>query len=198
MNIVFDIGQVLLIWDPLLLYQTLIPDDNERNYWFTHIFSASWRERSDYELTVNENCQQLVEVHPDKQDIIMKWDSEFFTMMPGLVSGAADLVEDIQRKGHKVFAIANFSSDKYTEAKTRFPILSNLDGMLVSSDAFVRKPQPEIYNIFLNKYELNSSECIFVDDDAHNVHVAIATDMMGIVFSSTQEIRKILATKQIV
>ena len=44
MNIVFDIGQVLLIWDPLLLYQTLIPDDNERNYWFTHIFSASWRE----------------------------------------------------------------------------------------------------------------------------------------------------------
>lgn len=191
-NVVFDIGQVLLVWDPQLLYNQLIPQEAERKAFFEDVLDWSWRDRSDFSMTVQKNCELGAIEHPEHAPLIMAWTERFFEMMPGPVPGAFSVTAELQARGHRVFSIANFASDKYSAARVRFPFLNCLDGMLVSSEVNLKKPDPKIYRAFLRKFDLHAEDCIFIDDDPQNVAGAEQVGMAGICHSSMPSTRSVL------
>jgi len=194
-NIVFDIGQVLLIWDPRLLYGKLIPDNAEREDFFETVLNWTWRDRSDFSMTVQQNCELGAREHPQHAPLIQAWTERFFEMMPGPVPGAWDLTAELQSRGSRVYSIANFAADKYAAARVRFPFLNCLDGMLVSSEVNLKKPDPQIYRAFLRKFNLDAADCIFIDDDPANVEGAEAVGMTGYCHRTIPETRAYLADR---
>jgi 2-haloacid dehalogenase len=183
-NYVFDLGQVLLIWNPYLLYDRCVESVKEREWLFTHIFDTTWRDRSDIYITVRDNVEILATRNPDHATLIRKWDTDFFTMMPGLIQENWRIVRELQRRGHKVFGLSNFAIDKYTAARARFPELGTLDDILVSAEAKFRKPERGIYKCACERFGIGASDTVFIDELDENVFAARAFGMTGITYTS--------------
>jgi 2-haloacid dehalogenase len=187
-NYVFDLGQVLLIWDPYLLYDKCVGSIQEREWLFTHIFDGTWRDRSDFYVTVRENVDILATRIPDHAALIRKWDTDFFTMMPGLIQDNWRIVRELQRRGHKVFGLSNFAIDKYAAARIRFPELGTLDDILVSAEAKFRKPERGIYKCACERFAISPADTVFIDEHCENVLAAQEFGMSGITYTSHEEL----------
>jgi 2-haloacid dehalogenase len=185
---IFDLGQVLLTWDPHLLFGQCVASASEREWIFANIFNDTWRDRSDIYVTVKDNVDILAARNPAYADIIRKWDSDFFTMMPGPIKENWRIVRALQRRRRKVFALANFAADKYAEAQTRFSELRTLDGVLISAEARYRKPEPGIYRSACEKFALAASEAVFIDDSVDNVMAARAVGMTAVLYTDHREL----------
>jgi 2-haloacid dehalogenase len=182
------LGQVLLAWDPQLLFGQCVASTAEREWLFANIFDNKWRDRSDIYVTVKDNVEILAARNPTHADIIRKWDRDFFTMMPGPIKENWRIVKALQRRRRKVFALANFAADKYVEARARFGELCTLDGVLISAEARYRKPEPGIYRCACKKFAIPPSETVFIDDSVDNVMAAREVGMTAVLYTDHSEL----------
>ncbi|NVK36201.1 MAG: HAD family phosphatase [Rhodobacteraceae bacterium] len=188
--VVFDVGNVLIEWDPNHLYEELIPDPAERTDFLTNVCSMEWNLQQDLGRSWAEANEILIAQHPEKKALIEAYSARWHDMVPGAIKGSVDILEELKTVGVPLYAITNFSSDKFSEAKKRFPFLSNsfLD-TVVSADERVLKPAPEIYEILFKRNNLSPAECVFIDDSEKNVIGARATGMHAIHFQNPDQLR---------
>lgn len=190
---VFDVGNVLVRWDPFRVYREMIPDEAKRHWFLQNVCTSAWNLEQDRGRSWEEGVALLVANHPEWEAQIRAYDERWHEAVPGLIEDSVAVLEDLKARGDKVYAITNFSREKWAECLIRFPFLQSFDGVVVSAHERVIKPDPAIYRILFERYDLAPEDCIFIDDSAKNIETARALGMQGIHFVEPIDLRAALA-----
>ncbi|MEM9633194.1 MAG: HAD family phosphatase [Pseudomonadota bacterium] len=172
-TVVFDIGNVLIEWNPEHLYRKLISDENERADFLQAVCSTEWNIQQDLGRTWDEAVQILSTKHPEKADLIAAYSERWHDMVPGEVPGTAEILSELKQKGCPLYAITNFSNEKFAETRERFSFLNDsFRDIVVSAEENLIKPDPRIYQVLLDRNGLEAGNCFFIDDSEKNVEAA--------------------------
>jgi 2-haloacid dehalogenase len=175
--VVFDVGNVLLRWDPMTLYRKIFPVAAEAEWFLANICTMDWNLEQDRGRTWAEGVDFLTRLYPEWASQIAAYNLRWPEMLSGSISGSVAILKALKARGDKVYAITNFSSEKWAEAQIIFPFLTLFDGAVVSAHEKLLKPDHTIYHRLLERYDLNASDCLFVDDSEKNVLAARAVGM---------------------
>jgi len=175
-NVVFDIGGVLLDWDPRHLYRRLIPDEAEREWFLAEVCTMDWNLTLDAGRPLADACADLVAVHPDHADLIQAWARQD-EMVAGEVPGTADLVQRLADGGTPRYLLTNMPADVFAARRRHFAVLQAFDGAVVSGEEGVLKPSAEIFGVLLERFGLIAEETLFVDDSVMNIDGAQAVGL---------------------
>jgi 2-haloacid dehalogenase len=171
-TLVFDIGQVLLHYDPQLAYRQLILDDVERHHFLSVILPPEWNLEQDRGRDWREAEALQIALHPEHAELIRAYRANWHRMVPHALQANVSVLEDALAAEIPTYAITNFASDTLAEAKRMYPFLTRFHGCVVSAEEKLLKPDPAIYRVFLDRYGKNASECLFMDDSASNIESA--------------------------
>ncbi|NBN64671.1 HAD-IA family hydrolase [Microvirga tunisiensis] len=189
-TVVFDIGNVLIEWDPEHLYRRLIPDAAARRHFLTEVCSPDWNLEQDRGRSWSEAVAERVALYPDHADLIRAYDSGWHEMVPGEVPGSVRLLSELGDRGVPLYAITNFSAEKFVEARARFPFLGTaFRDTVVSAEERLLKPDPRIYEVLLARNGLDAASCVFIDDSLKNVEGARNVGMAAIHFTGAEALR---------
>ena len=191
-TVVFDVGNVLVRWDPHLLYRDLIPDEDKRRWFMANVCTAAWNIEQDRGRSWEDGVALLVKSHPEWEREIRAYDERWHDTVPGLVEDSVAVLGELKANGEKVYAITNFSREKWAECLIRFPFLGSFDGAVVSAHEQLLKPDPAIYRVLLERYDLAAGDCIFIDDSARNIESARGVGMQGVHFVEPIDLRATL------
>lgn len=187
--VVFDVGNVLLRWDPQLLYAKLIPDAEKRDWFMRNVCTAAWNIEQDRGRSWEEAVAMLVAQHPEWTAEIQASDARWHETIPGTVADNVAILEELADRGEEIYAITNFSREKWAECLIRFPFLQRFTGAVVSAHERLIKPDPAIFQLLLSRYGLEAGRCIFVDDSPRNVEAARASGMQAVHFLDGVDLR---------
>lgn len=193
-NIAFDFGGVLIEWNQRYFYRDFFKDDERMEYFLTNVFTAKYIRRTDRGETYAEVLPDMIAEHPDFRDAIEIFPLRWGIMLHDEKPEGVALFHELKARGYHLYGLTNWSAENIGEAFRRFDFLNELEGTVVSGFEKVVKPEPEIYNILLNRYSLRAEETLFIDDKAENVNAAKALGMAGVVFDDIKKVRKELST----
>lgn len=182
-TIVFDMGQVLIHWQPLALIAHMDLTEKQKELLLTELFQSVEWVQSDHgtislEQIVTQVCRRLPEdLHPAVEELVLGWWRRPLVPMEGM----AELIRELKEKGYKIYLLSNASVDlrKYFH---RIPGSQYFDGLMVSAEERLLKPQHEIYRALYSRFRLEPSRCLFIDDSPANIEGALCTGMDGIIF----------------
>lgn len=186
--VVFDIGNVLLDWDPRHLYRKLFDDPARMDHFLTQVWSPEWNRELDRGRPFAEAVEELAAAHPDFAGAIRAYDSRWPETVAGAIAGSVAILRALGDAGVPCYAITNFSQEKFAVARRLWPFLDDFHGVVVSGKERLLKPDPAIYRLFLARYGLSAEDCVFIDDNATNVAGARAIGMHGIVFHDPERL----------
>jgi len=194
LNVVFDLGNVLLRWDPRFLYRRIFAGDEERMEWFlANICTNEWNIEQDKGRSFEDAVRILAEKHPDHAPHIHAYHERWHETLPGAIDDTVDILEELDQRSVPLYAITNFNGPKFRETQRRFDFLNRFRDIVVSGEVGMLKPEPEIYEHLLARNDLAADSCLFIDDNRDNVAGAQKTGMKAIHFKSPQQLRRDLA-----
>lgn len=188
-TVVFDVGNVLLRWDPRHLYRRLIPDQERMAWFMQNVCTSAWNLEQDRGRPWADAVKLLVAQHPEWEREIRAFDEDWHETVAGVIEDSVAILAELKGKGEKVYAITNYSREKWAESLIRFPFLGTFDGVIVSAHERLIKPDPAIYHTLCERYGLNAGDCIFVDDSEKNVKGARAVGMQAVHFVEPIDLR---------
>ena len=188
-NVVFDLGGVLIRWDPRTLYRKLLRDEAEVEAFLSEVCTAEWNHRQDEGRTCAEATAELTARHPDKADLIAAYYDRWLEMLGGAIDGTVAILAELDAAGVPLYAISNWSRETFHHARARFDFLSRFRDIVVSGEVGLAKPDPRIFQLFLERHRLTAGQCLFIDDVARNVDAARALGMPAIRFESPDQLR---------
>jgi 2-haloacid dehalogenase len=197
-TVVFDIGNVLIEWDPRHLYRRLFSTSDEVEHFLANVCTSAWNLEIDRGRSFAEAIDELVTNHPEHATAIRAFDERWGEMVPGLVSGTLALMERLEQRNVPLYAITNFSAEKFAEARLRFPFFDRFRGVIVSAHERLIKPDRAIFELLLSRYGLKAEECLFIDDSAANVAGARAVGMTAHHFKDAAELEKTLIEHRLI
>ncbi|MBX2854058.1 MAG: HAD family phosphatase [Rhodobacteraceae bacterium] len=182
-TVVFDVGNVLLRWDPRLLLRKLLPDEDAVAHFFAEVCPQSWNERHDAGLPWAEGVAEAVGRHPELADVIQAYRSRWLETLDGAIESSVTLLKALKAADVPVYAITNYSTEKWTESQPHFPFLESFDGAVVSAHEGVIKPDPRIYQILFDRYGVDPARAVFIDDSPRNIAASEALGMRAVLFT---------------
>lgn len=189
MNIIFDLGQVLIAWDPRLLYRKIFDDDAKVEWFLDNICNSAWNLEQDRGRTFGDAVKHLSAQHPTHAEHIAAYDTRWHETIPGAILGSVDILEALHRKGTALYAITNWNHEKFNETRLRFPFLNLFRDIVVSGDEKLVKPDPAIYELCLKRNKLQAAESLFIDDSLKNVKGAEAVGMKAHHFTTPENLK---------
>jgi 2-haloacid dehalogenase len=189
--VVFDLGGVLIDWDPRYLYRTLFEGDEEgMEAFLSEVVTQEWNGHQDAGRPWSEAIEVLAAKHPERRDLI----AAFWERWPEMLGGAMDetvaILAELRAAGVAVYALSNWSAETFPRARPRFPFLDWFDGIVISGQVKLVKPDPRIFRHLLETHGLAPERTVFVDDSETNVRAAIALGMIGIHFAGADRLRR--------
>ena len=182
-NIIFDYGGVLLDWNPHYLYDPYFGDKEKAEWFLTHICTYEWNAQHDNGKPVAEGTAELIAQHPEwEKDIRMYYD-EFMKMMGGQIPGMEELVKRLKGEGYRIFGLSNWSVETFALVRPVYPVLNLMEDMVISGKEKVMKPDHRIFELALERFGIQASETVFVDDNPANVQAACEMGIKGILFN---------------
>ncbi|WCM26812.1 HAD family phosphatase [Sphingomonas sp. QA11] len=192
--VVFDVGNVLYDWNPRFLYERLIGDGRALDAFLRDVATKEWHFQHDEGRSFAETSAELSAAYPHYADMIALWGPRFSETIPGMLPGMADLVAEIDSAGVPLFAITNFSGEFWKPFRAReAAVFDRFRDIVVSGDERLVKPDPAIYHLALDRFGLEASEAVFIDDRADNVAAANGVGMRGLEFIDAPTLRAQLA-----
>ena len=192
-HIVFDIGKVLLHYDPDLPFSRLIPDANERRWFFDNVCTGAWNVEQDRGRTWEEAEALLIAEHPAHEENIRNFRRCWHEMVPHAYDDSVAIMEGLIDAGCDVTMLTNFASDTYQEARKRFPFLDRPRGVTVSGDVRLIKPDPAIYRHHAASFGLDPAASLFIDDSPKNVEGAKSAGWQAVHFTDAKTLKADLA-----
>ncbi len=194
-HIVFDIGKVLIHYDPNIPFSRLIPDEAERKWFFENVCTHDWNIEQDRGRTWADAEALLIEAHPDREEHIRAFRKHWHEMVSHAYDDSVAIMESLIADGQDVTMLTNFASDTFREAQVRFPFLTKPRGVTVSGDVGLIKPDIAIYETHTKSFDLNPAATIFIDDSAPNVEGAKAAGWDAVLFTGADKLRADLAAR---
>ncbi|MFQ6018623.1 MAG: HAD family hydrolase [Kiloniellaceae bacterium] len=191
--VIFDLGGVLIDWNPRYLYRKLFDDEAEMERFLATVCTKSWNERQDAGRPVAEAVAELVARHPAQAALIEAYYARFPEMIDGSLEDSVAVLAELRARDVPLYCLTNFSAETFPHARARFEFLDWFRGILVSGEVGMRKPDPRIYRLFLRRYGVDAVKAVFIDDVAANVAGADAVGITGLHFSSASTLRRDLA-----
>jgi 2-haloacid dehalogenase len=172
-TVIFDLGGVLIDWNPRYLFRKIFTDEQEMEHFLTHICSPDWNEEQDAGRSLAEATQWLVERHPEYETQIRAYYGRWEEMLGGVFDEAVEALRKLtQETDYRVYALTNWSGETFKIALQKYDFLHWFDGIVVSGDEKMRKPSPEFYQILLNRYNVDPQNALFLDDNLRNIEAA--------------------------
>jgi 2-haloacid dehalogenase len=188
---IFDLGGVLLDWNPRHLYRKLFAgDEAAMEEFLATVCTTEWNECQDAGRTFAEGLSVLLPAHADKIELIEAFGKRFDEMIAGPIEGAVSVLAEVKRLGRPVYAISNWSAETFPPQMKRFPFLTWFDGIVVSGCEGVIKPHPRIFEILCERYSVEPRSAVFIDDVAANARAASTLGIHGIHFRSAEQLRR--------
>lgn len=181
-HIVFDIGKVLIHYDPELPYRHLIDDDERRAWFLGEVCTGAWNIEQDRGREWHVAEAELIERHPEEADLIRAFRRHWHEMVPHAYDDTVAIMEGLIDDGHDVTMLTNFAADTFVEARQRFAFLNRPRGVTVSGEVGLIKPDREIYRLHAGSFDLAPAETLFIDDSERNVEGARAAGWNAVRF----------------
>jgi 2-haloacid dehalogenase len=187
---VFDLGGVLIDWDPRYLYRKLFDGDTEAMEEFlATVCTQSWNEQQDAGRSFADACASLKRVHPHKGELIDAWFLRYDETLAGPISGTVDVLAELHSRGVPLYALSNWSAETFPVALKRFEFLKLFRGIMLSGEVKLLKPDPRIFKLFLETFAIDPTLAVYIDDREPNVEAATACGMHGITFTGAATLR---------
>ena len=189
-TIIFDLGGVLVDWNPEYVFLKEFKGDRKKMKWFLeNICTMDWNEQIDVGKLIKDATNEKIKEFPQYENLIRMYYGKWENMLKGEISETVNILKALHSTGYRLFALTNWSAETFPVAIKRFDFLKLFDGIVVSGQIKMLKPEKEIYEYILNKYKLKSSECIFIDDRLLNVKGAELVGMHGIKFDNSKQMK---------
>lgn len=172
--VLFDLGNVLIRWEPEAPYRALIPDAEERKRFLAEVCTLAWHAPSDMGRPWAEMIAEKIAEYPQHEALIRAWRERFHEMVIGPIEGTVALLEQMDAQDVPLFALTNWAADTFIEARPRFPFLDRFRHITVSGELKIMKPDPKIFLHSLEKIGLPAEKVLFIDDSAANIASAKA------------------------
>jgi 2-haloacid dehalogenase len=178
-TVVFDIGNVLVAWDPRNLYRRYFQGREDEMEWFLrNVCTPTWNIEQDRGRSFSEAVNLLVKEHPPEwHPMIRAFDEEWHETISGPIHGTVAILKKLKDRKVPIYAITNWNQDKFRESLKRFDFLKSFDGIVVSGDE-------EIFELFFTRYGVTPESAVFIDDSMHNVEGARAAGMEALHFTT--------------
>ena len=191
-NIVFDFGGVLVDWNPHHLYDKYFGDAEQSQWFLDNICLYSWNLQMDGGKPFAEGVKELQAEHPEWAEAIAIYHTRWVEMMGGEVAGTADVLRSAKAAGYKIYGLTNWSAETFPMIRDTYPVFQEFDGIVVSGEEHLLKPDAAIYRCLLERYALRAEESLFIDDNRDNVAAARAIGMEAVRFENAEQLVQVL------
>ena len=184
-NLLFDLGGVLIDWNPRYLYTKMFEDEAEMEYFLKEVATMDWNEQQDAGRPFEEAIDILVEKFPDYRRYIQAYFYRWPEMLKGQIRGTVETLRTLKNlKQQRLFALTNWSAQTFPHALERFEFLNWFEGILVSGEENLKKPDPRIYELTAERFALIPERTLFIDDSQRNVDAAKQLGFYAVRFES--------------
>ncbi len=193
-TIIFDLGAVLIDWNPHYLYRTLFSDEEEMKNFLATVCTPDWNEEQDAGRPLAEGTELLVKQFPEHEANIRAFYGRWDEMLGEAFHDTVEVFKELKEGGkHKIYALTNWSAETFPVALERFEFLHWFDGVVVSGAEKMRKPAPEFYQLLLDRYQVKADEALFIDDNYRNILAAEKLGIHCVHFVGVEALRERLA-----
>jgi 2-haloacid dehalogenase len=189
-TVIFDLGGVLIDWNPRYLYRKILKDEEEITWFLQNICTSEWNDQQDAGRSFDEAIKELIKKHPEWEEAITAWGSRWQETIGGPIKETVDILREIKSsRNHRLYALTNWSAETFPWALDNFEFLHWFEGIVVSGQEKTRKPFPEFYKILLDRHKIDPARSIFIDDNFKNVEGARAVGIQTIHFENPKKLR---------
>jgi len=192
--VVFDLGGVLIDWDPRHLYRKLFAgDEAAMEHFLATVCTHEWHRHHDAGRSLAEGVRTLKDLHPDKAELIDAFGTRQGEMLAGSIAGAVEILKELRDRDVPLYALSNWPAETFPLARQRFDFLGWFHGIVVSGEIGAIKPEPRIYEVLLERFAIDPLRAVFIDDVAVNAAAARAFGIHAIHFTTPAALRAELA-----
>jgi len=193
--IVFDLGGVLIDWDPRHLYRKLFDQETAMELFLDEVCHGAWNLEQDRGRSFADATREAVQRHPDQRAMIEAYHLRWEEMLAGAIEDTVAILEELQDAGCELHALTNWSAETFPRARARFGFLDHFETILVSGEERLIKPDPRIFALLLERIGHPAQACVFIDDNGHNVAAAAALGFDAIRFEDPPHLRAALTRR---
>lgn len=196
--IVFDLGGVLIDWNPRHLYRKMFDGDEEAMERFlSEICTSDWNLRQDEGRLFAEATDELIARHPEQAGLIRAYFDRWPEMIAGAIDQTVEILAELKRAGREIYALSNWSAETFPHARKRFGFLGWFDFIVISGEIGLIKPNREVFDFLLENTGRRAEDCVFIDDSSANVAAAKELGFDAIHFRSPRQLRDELMNRGI-
>lgn len=197
-TIIFDLGGVLIDWNPRYLYRKILKSEDEVSWFLENICTSDWNDMQDAGRSFEDATLDLLQKHPEWEVAIRAWYGRWQETIRGPVQETVDILKELRDgKRYRLLALTNWSAETFPWALDNFEFLHWFEGIVVSGVEKTRKPFPEFYRILFDRYSVDPSTSIFIDDNFKNVEGSKNVGMEAIHFTTSASLRQELLTRKL-
>ena len=198
-NVIFDLGGVLIDWNPEYVYLDVFNGDREKMKWFfDEICTMDWNENQDAGYPLEQATEERVKLFPEYEEWIRIYYGRWEEMLGNQIDGTVAILKQlIDNPNYKVVALSNWSAETFPIALERFDFLHWFEGIVVSGTEKMRKPFNEIYELTLNRFNIEAAQSLFIDDNARNIEAAKKMGINTIRFNNPTQLKSELKSLKI-
>jgi 2-haloacid dehalogenase len=187
-TVVFDLGAVLIEWDPRHLYRSMFADEASMEEFLATVTTAEWNREQDRGRTLAEATAVLLAEHPEHADLIKAYYGRWDEMLGEPIAGTVDIARELKERGTRLLALTNWSAETFPRARHRLTFLDDFEDVLVSGTVGLVKPDPAIYQLLIDRHHVDPRQSVFIDDSLHNVEAAAHQGFDAIHFLSPEQL----------
>ncbi|MEQ9288190.1 MAG: HAD family phosphatase [Cyclobacteriaceae bacterium] len=199
-TIIFDLGGVLIDWNPEYVFLEEFGGDRVKMKWFfDHICTSDWNENQDAGYSLQQATEDRVALFPEHEKLIRMYYGRWEEMLGDAIEGTVDVLKKlVANPNYRVYALTNWSAETFPIALGRFEFLHWFEGIVVSGTEKTRKPFKDIYELILNRYDIVPEQAVFIDDNLRNIEAARKLKINGIHFTSPDHLKESLHSFEVV
>jgi 2-haloacid dehalogenase len=188
--IVFDFGGVLVDWNPWYLYRNDFEDEDAMHGFLREIGFAEWNHEQDKGRAFADAVAIHSERFPQHAGMIRAYDERWVESVGGEIAGTVEILRELKRAGYLLYGLSNWSAEKFVFVRERFAFFELFDGIVLSGEVKLAKPEPEIFGLLLAQSGQNAENCLFIDDSEKNIRAAEALGFQTVQFVSPEQLER--------
>ena len=180
MKFLFDLGGVFFDWDPKFFFKKIISDNDEMDFFLTKVCNDEWNLAQDSGRSIEDGEKDIIRKFPQYENLIKLYYPNHRKMIKGTFQTSIDILMKLKQDNYECFVLSNWSAETFAGMTDDYPFLKLFDGLLISGEDKLIKPDSAIYELAINRFNLNPNETIFIDDKLKNIQAAQNLNLLTI------------------